>query len=91
MMDIDFSKPDAVNDKGTKWWVDKELTKYAGHKGLELAVFIIECLDGRRTRLVSDKKGNIIYENTSLESVACWIDILAVTSKGQEDKTQTAS
>lgn len=84
--------PDAVNDIGTKFWLDQTLTTYAttkrtpGVSGYPLPdtvrVFFVEAADGYRTRLLCDG-GDVLYEATNLESMAVHIDILRLAAKPQ--------
>ena len=58
MENIFDTKPDSINEKGVKWWVDKDLTKYAREpnpQGTTLertTVFAVEEPNGHKTRLI---------------------------------------
>ena len=73
-------KPDFVNEKETKWWVDEDMNAYVKtleekHKiKLHLVCWFVERKDGYRTRIVI-KDDKPIYENQLMESVAVFIDI----------------
>jgi hypothetical protein len=73
-------KPDFINEKGVKWWLDKQLTNYCEREDLngiklKMKVFYVEEPDGRKTRMLIDANGPV-YENQKLEDMAVHIDIL---------------
>lgn len=73
--------PDFVNDKGVKWWADKDLTRYARQKlGGDATVWYIEETNGLHTRLLTEK-GEIINDDQTYEGMACHIDILSIARK----------
>ena len=73
--------PDFVNDQGVKWWVDKELTRYARQKlGVDAAVWYVEETSGVRTRLLIDH-GEILHNDTTYEGIAVHIDIVYLARK----------
>ncbi len=77
-VDVFKTKPQHVNEKGVKFWLDKDLTRYAVGKGLkDIVVLLTEHPDGSRTRLVAENQ-QPLYDNPSYEAVACYIDILKV-------------
>lgn len=89
---FDFnSKPDFINDKGYKFWLDKDLTKYAQEKNLkgtklkDLFVYFVEIKNGYRTRLlINNKTGEILKEGTALEDIVCFIDFLKLQKEFDE-------
>lgn len=73
--------PNFENENGTKFWADKFTTKYAWDKGLDdIMVYLVKPIDGTLTRLIV-KADKPIYENTRLESIAGWIDVLALVER----------
>jgi len=74
MIDFD-SKPDFINEEGTKWWLDKDLTSYAKSKDLDLVCWITETKDGAKTRVLVDKDVPI-HDTTTLDGMACHIDAI---------------
>ncbi len=73
--------PDFVNASGVKWWADKYETAYARSKlGFDAAVWYVEDTDGRHTRLLTEL-GKILHEDTTLEGMACHIDVLWMARK----------
>lgn len=89
LFELPFDKtPDFVNEKGVKWWIDRDTTRYAHSKlNDKVAVWYIEEPDGNQCRLITEND-EILYDNTSLEAVLCYIDILCVARKPHEDKVQ---
>jgi len=75
------TKPDFVNDIGTSFWLDKDLTKYAKDKGLEgIRVFYVKDKVGNKGRVVI-QDNEYIYESPRLEDVAIHLDIMAFQKK----------
>lgn len=87
-MDLQLSKmfdfntqPDAINEIGTKFWVDKSLTKYArepnsnGIKLENVLVLFAQNVNGVATRLLM-VDNECIVENGSFEAIACRIDFM---------------
>lgn len=72
-------EPDFINSEGIKWWLDKNLTNYA-RKLKNTSVWIIEKPDKFRTRLLLIDN-EIVYENQTLEGMACKIDAIAFSNK----------
>lgn len=91
MVDIDElfkSPPLFVNEQGTRWWKDEDLTKYAQRRDKfntalpDIIVYFVLTSDGRRTRAIVDNaKGEFVYENTTLDGIACYIDILKMLER----------
>ena len=77
MFDLPWDKqPEFVNEKGVKWWQDKETTDYAKRKKLDAVCWFVEEPNRRRTRILVSKKGEVLEENQSLEGMCCKIDVL---------------
>lgn len=82
MFDLPWDKPpEFVNENGFKWWQDAETTGYAqkkNHNGkkLDAVCCFVEEPNGRRTRILVSKNGDVLEENQSLEGMACKIDVL---------------
>lgn len=75
-------EPDAINEIGTKFWLDKHTTKYCHDKlGTNYWVYIMETTDGKKTRGLIEGNTKIIYENSNLEAFSCHIDILSLSRK----------
>ncbi len=73
-------KPDFINELGVKWWLDKETTQYARREdrnGIKLRVicYVIEEVNGRRTRVLIDEEREIIEEDQTLEGIGSKIDV----------------
>lgn len=79
-IDIFSTPPQAVNELGCKFWADRDSTDYAKRKGLAVQVVYVEHPDGSRTRLILEN-GEAVYENTSIEAIACHIDVLSFLNK----------
>lgn len=78
LQDVFATPPDAVNEIGVKFWVDKDLTRYAINKGLSLVqVLFVEEPDGTRTRLLV-QNGIAVDEDQTLEGMAAKIDFIAL-------------
>jgi hypothetical protein len=82
MLDLPWDKPpEFVNENGVKWWQDKKTTCYAQKKNrdgkkLDVVCWFVEEPNGRRTRILVSKKGEVLEENQSLEAMLCKIDVL---------------
>ena len=82
MFDLPWNKPpEFVNEKGFKWWQDKETTDYAKKKNrdgkkLDAVCWFVEEPNGRKTRVLVSKKCEVLEENQSLEGMCCKIDVL---------------
>ncbi len=75
----DFGPP-VLNELGNKFWADAEMQGYANSKGVSIQCLFVETVDGKKSRIIG-KDDKALFENTSMEAVACHIDILAA---GQE-------
>ena len=91
LYDVFSTPPNFVNEDGVKWWLDKSSTQYARKADIHgtslpnIAVFIVERLDGYRTRvLVGDNA--IIAEHQGLESMAVEIDKRKFIKRTSEQK-----
>lgn len=74
-------QPDAVNEAGHKFWLDKSTTQYARDKGLaDVQVLFVERSDGYQTRIIA-QGGEAIYEDQSLEGIGVQLDIMAITKE----------
>lgn len=73
------TKPDFVNELGTKWWIEKDLTNYCKKEDqygtkLEATAFLVELVNGARSYVVV-KNNQIIAESQSLETISIEIDV----------------
>jgi hypothetical protein len=82
MFDLPWDKPpEFVNNLSVKWWQDKHTTAYAqmknhDNKKLDAVCWFVEEPNGRRTRILVSKKGEVLEENQSLEGMSSKIDVL---------------
>jgi hypothetical protein len=75
--DIFETKPDAINEKGTSFWLDIEITKYAKCLGLkEVKVLFLKDKNGYKTRIILEKE-QYVYESQKLEDIGVHLDIMA--------------
>ena len=72
-----LGEPTFVNEKGVKWWLDKNLTPYAAQKLGKARVWIVQEKNGRMTRLL-ERDGQIVADSGGLEQMACLIDITSI-------------
>lgn len=78
MEDIFKTKPVFINDIGTSFWLDKDLTEYARSKELKgVKVFYIKDKVGYKTRVII-KGQEYIYENQRVEDIAIHLDIMSL-------------
>lgn len=81
--DVIKTEPLLVNDKGVKFWLDKDTTQYAKYKGLtDIVVFYLEEPNGRLTRLITEQKNGQseeLYDSQSLEAIAAHIDFIKLS------------
>ena len=74
-------EPIFVNEKGTKFWLDRALTRYAANKGLsKIVVYLIEAQDGAKSRMIV-KDTEPIFESPSYEGIAARLDMLSFLEK----------
>lgn len=83
------TEPDFMNELGVKWWRDDSTTHYAQKPDihgttLEAVCFYLEEPNGRRTRVLISKAGEIIEEDQSLEALAVKIDIRKFLKRDHE-------
>lgn len=72
-------KPDFVNKKGTKWWIDRDLTEYAKSKlKAKTVVYLAETPEGDATFVVLQSDIGPIRSNRLREDILIFIDILAM-------------
>ena len=77
------TKPDAVNEMGVKWWLDKDTTRYAIAAAsvkkvkTDIRVFFVETPEGERTRLII-QDGQPVSDCQSLEGIGAKIDMLLI-------------
>jgi hypothetical protein len=81
MKDIFSTKPDFVNDGGVKWWKDNLLTDNAQREDihgttLDATGYIVEEVNGHRTRLLISKAGTILVDDPTLDGIGAKIGIL---------------
>jgi len=74
------TEPDYINELGTKWWLDKDITKYAQKPDrngiiLDAICYYTEETGGRRTRVLVSKDQEIIEEDQTLDGMGTKIDI----------------
>jgi len=87
------TKPEFVNELGVKWWKDDHMTEYARNPDrygtvLDAVCFYAEHVDKTRTRLlVSRLNGQIIEEDSSIEGMACKIEIRKMLIRDHELNT----
>lgn len=77
ILGIDLDKPQFVNEKGFKFWLDESSTSYA-QKVCELTrveVCIVLEPDGKWTRLIVDD-GKPVYEAQGVEAIGVRLDIM---------------
>lgn len=89
--DVWNSKPFFVNEIGTKWWKDQDITDWAqkpdqfGTVLPEVYGFFIQEIGGRKTRvLINNTTHAIIYESQLLEAVAVYIDVLKLVKRDEQ-------
>jgi hypothetical protein len=70
-------KPDHVDERGNKFWLEMSSTRYAAIIGLPIHVQVlwVEDLNGKHSRLIVDK-GIPVYESQSLEAIGIRLDIM---------------
>jgi len=79
-------EPDFVNEKGTKWWLDKSTTQWAQREdqfgtSLEMVCYLVETSDGYMVRILLDKENHVVAENQNLEAMAVAIDMLKAAKR----------
>lgn len=76
------SKPDAVNEKGIKFWLDRSLTDYAKRKGVTDIQVLLAMFPNGHTEWVIVRENCPIFASQVLETVACHIDAMAFYEAG---------
>jgi hypothetical protein len=83
MCNFDWTAPvEFVNEKGTRWWRDRELTEYArqpnkqGKRLNHVACWFVETQDGRRTRLLLQRRGLVLAQSLDVNALMDEMDIL---------------
>lgn len=89
------SKPDFINEEGFEWYTDKTLTGWAQRKDelnntppLKAVCFYVK-KDDTLTRILVGANQEVLHEDTSLDGMACKIDILRLANsydKEEEEK-----
>lgn len=74
-MNLWETKPDFVNERGVRWWLDRSTTDYARSRIKDAVVWLVQEPDGGMTRLLV-VDGFIRYETQSIESMGTYIDLL---------------
>jgi len=77
-------EPYALNDEGTKFWMDDYSTELIQKKGLEYEVMFAETKDGYKTRAIIDKEQGIMFESQQLESIFIHADVFAYLKRSEE-------
>lgn len=72
--DEEMGPPDFTFDNGTKFWIERGLTKKAGRKH---KVCLAALEDGEKAYVILDKDG-VIYEDKTFEGIACRLDVLKI-------------
>jgi hypothetical protein len=86
MLDIFSTKPDFINEQGSKFWLDKSSTNYAKTKKLKnIQVLLAENKKGDKTRIITEN-GKPIYDSQLLENIGMRIDLLAMLKKKGKSK-----
>lgn len=78
--------PDFINDKGIKWWLDKDLTKYARNKPNceQMIAYVVKEPSGELNRLLVENE-EIIYGTQVLEDLCVHIDIESFARETKKD------
>jgi hypothetical protein len=76
--DIFSTPPQAVNEIGTKFWLDRSSSAYAKSKGLDdVIVLFAEDNKGKRARLITQNQ-ELLFESKELDAIVAHIDIMAL-------------
>ena len=91
-MTSEFDKPPYhVNEKGVKFWIDRDCTEWArreGGSGRPLkgaVVYLVEEPNGAHTRLLVDSKATPVATETALDAMGTLIDIKRLINNGTGD------
>jgi hypothetical protein len=78
---FDNREPDAINELGVKYWVEKTSTQYAKSLKLEnIIVFRVLFPDNKQAYLITQNQ-KPIHETQSFEGIGCFLDIMVINSK----------
>lgn len=86
-----LGEPYFVNEQGTRYWLEKELTEYAkspDKDGICLPrhrAWIVQLKDGQYTRLLTEDT-EPVYEGSSIEQIAVKIDLLKALVRFDKSK-----
>ncbi len=76
LKDIFETTPEAINKKGTCFWLDNFSTNYAKEIDLkDVKVFFLKDKSGYKTRVIVEK-GEYVFENQKLEDICVHLDIM---------------
>jgi len=85
-------KPDFINDKGFEWYVNDSMTRWCSHPTAgdlpplrAVCFYVAERVDGKVnpiTMVLIDRDTNeVLYENSRIEDMAVYIDMLRFVNK----------
>lgn len=77
--DGDNTPPIHTDELGVKYWHDKSSQQYAKLKGVNVVCLFAELPTGERQRVIAEN-GRVMFEATSLDAIACHIDVMAFAS-----------
>jgi len=84
-MFIDYTKlkPDFINEKGTKWYIDRDIKSYMELKKINgYTAFVAININGDKDRiLINNETNDIEFDTSKLEDMAVHIDILYLRGK----------
>lgn len=89
MFDNDWSKPDAVNEDGCKFWLDKSTTEYArkpdsfGTKLEDWSAMLVQEPNGRRTRILVNERHEIRAEDQMLAGIFSKIAVFKMLKRDE--------
>jgi len=73
---LDRGPPDAVNEQGTRFWLDQSLSDYCKGKGL-LKHYVLLCVNTEDYgEYVLMEGRDPVYNTQSREQMACYIDMI---------------
>jgi hypothetical protein len=90
ILNIMDNPPDFVNEIGTKWWKEPDITRYAQKEdryGIKISAvaFLIETVDKFRSFVLVSKDTNmVIAEDQTFEGMGCKIDILKLLEREKD-------
>lgn len=90
-MNIFDTEPNFVNEEGTKWWIDRDATRWAtredrfGTSLPNVVCWVLETKTGYRTYLLVDSETQqALYESQQLEAIAQRIDVLKLMERDKQ-------